>query len=523
MKYFFLVLSVVLMLGCSEQPGDDRVLHLALEVSPNKLDPAFVVDVAEGEISGLIFQNLIRFSPQGEIVPDLADRWTLSAGGTCYRFELDRRMTFSNGRKVEASDVEFSFERLLSPDSRSPRQWVINRIKGAAEFTGGTAGRIEGLIVLDDSTVVLELDEPFRPFLQLLAMPAASIVPREAVVLTGPETFSGRPVGSGRWVLEIWERQDYLRLVPNPYHPDRSITLEAIRFRIIPEAFTRLAEFESGTLDILKIPSAEFSRFLSNPDLSVLVQSVPELRVLYIGLNNTRPPLTDARVRRALNMAVDVDQIITVLAGGQAVRSSGAIPPSLPGYRQRPAYPYDPEAARRLLSQAGYPNGFALEIWQRNSPEGNRILEAIQGYLSVVGVQVRLVKREWSAFKEAVGAGKVDAFFLDWFADYPDGENFLYPLFHTDNLGGGGNRTFYRNARVDSLIEAAERCGGRAGDALYSRIDSLVYLDAPWIYLYFPILFEAVSPDVSGYQIPFLYLARQYSGVRFVKRGSSVQ
>jgi peptide/nickel transport system substrate-binding protein/oligopeptide transport system substrate-binding protein len=313
---------------------------------------------------------------------------------------------------------------------------------------------------------------------------------------------------------------DYLRLVPNPHHPDHSTALEAIKYRIIPEAFTRLAEFESGSLDILTIPNAEFSRFLGDPDLAEMIQSVPELRILYIGLNNTRPPLTDVRVRRALNMAVDVDRIITVLAGGQAVRSSGAIPPSLPGYRERPAYPYDPEAARQLLSQAGYPDGFDLEIWQRDSPEGNRILEAVQGYLSAVGVRVRLIKREWSAFKEAVGAGKVDAFFLDWFADYPDGENFLYPLFHTDNFGGGGNRAFYQNGRVDSLIEAAQRSGDRAGAALYTRIDSLVYSEAPWIYLYFPILFEAVSRDVSGYQIPFLYLARQYSGVHWAAGGS---
>jgi ABC-type transport system substrate-binding protein len=520
LKSLFLVLFLISWFGCSERPRDDRVLHLALEVSPNKLDPAYVVDVAEGEMSVLIFQGLVRFSPRGEVVPDLARRWTVSEGGRRYDFELDRRMAFSNGRRVVASDVEFSFKRLLSPQSRSPRQWVIDRLAGAAAFSGGRADRIEGLVVPDDSTVVLVLDEPFRPFLQLLAMPAARIVPREAVE-NGAEAFSGHPLGSGRWILEDWRRMDYLRLVPNPYHPDHSTTVEAIELRIIPEAFTRLAEFEAGSLDILKIPSAEFSRFLGDPSRASLVQSVPELRVLYIGLNNTHPPLSDVRVRRALNMAVDVDRMITVLVGGQAIRACGAIPPTLPGFRERPGYAYDPEASRRLLAQAGWEDGFDLEIWQRDSPEGNRILEAVQGYLAAVGVRVRLVKREWSAFKEAVENGKVDAFFLDWFADYPDGENFLYPLFHSDNLGGGGNRVFYKNTRVDSLIEAAQRSGGPSGEALYSRIDSLVYQDAPWIYLYFPVLFEAIAPDVKGYQIPFLYLGRQYSGVYFEGGGGT--
>jgi peptide/nickel transport system substrate-binding protein/oligopeptide transport system substrate-binding protein len=395
---------------------------------------------------------------------------------------------------------------------------VLNRLKGAAAYSGGTAARIEGLQVLSDSTLELELERPFRPFIQLLAMPAAKIVPREALQ-QDPDGFSSRPLGSGRWRLDAWQRMDFLRLVPNPHHPDRSNHLEAIELRIIPEAFTRMAEFESGSLDILKIPSAEFSRYLNDPVLAAGVQSVPELRVLYIGLNNTRGPLGDVRVRRALNMAVDVDRIITVLAGGQAVRASGAIPPSLSGYRPRPGWPYDPRAARQLLLEAGYPDGFAMDIWQRDSPEGNRILEAVQGYLAAAGITVRLVKREWSAFKEAVGAGKVDAFFLDWFADYPDGENFLYPLFHSDNFGGGGNRAFYHNERVDSLIDAAQGADGPTGAGLYSRIDSLVYHDAPWIYLYFPVLFEAVSPQVDGYRIPFLYLARQYAGVRLARTG----
>jgi peptide/nickel transport system substrate-binding protein/oligopeptide transport system substrate-binding protein len=129
------------------------------------------------------------------------------------------------------------------------------------------------------------------------------------------------------------------------------------------------------------------------------------------------------------------------------------------------------------------------------------------------------VKREWSAFKEAVSQGKVDAFFLDWYADYPDAENFLYPLFHSRNVGGGGNRSFFRDARVDGLIERAQRTiDANTCRLLYSHIDSLIYAEAPWIYLYFPRSFEAVSPDVIGYRIPFLYLGRDYTGVRKARK-----
>jgi peptide/nickel transport system substrate-binding protein/oligopeptide transport system substrate-binding protein len=156
-----------------------------------------------------------------------------------------------------------------------------------------------------------------------------------------------------------------------------------------------------------------------------------------------------------------------------------------------------------------------MEIWLRESPQGNRILEAVQGYLAQVGVEVTLVRREWSAFKEAVSNGRVDAFLLDWFGDYADAENFLYPLFHSDNVGGGGNRTFFRDEAVDSLVEAASRAGDdERAHELYARTDSLVYARAPWIYLYFPKTFHVVSKRVSGYRMPALYLGADFSGVR---------
>ena len=502
--------TVALVGGCGRNPDNSNTLEFALETSPNKLDPAFVIDVAEGQICSMVFQSLVRFAPSGELVPDAALSWELQDGGRTYVFHIDPNARFSNGRHLVASDVVSSFERVLAPRSRSPRQWVLDRIAGSEEFSSGRAETIAGLRAPDDGTVVIELEKPFRPFIQLLAMPAACIVPEEEL---GDESrFAASPVGSGRWILAQWERGDFLLLEPNPYHPGERPRLGSVRFRILPEAFTRIAEFESGTLDVLKIPLAELSRFLGDRALGDRIQSRPELRVLYIGLNTQRGPLQDSRVRKALNMAVDVDRLIEVLTEGRAIRAAGAIPPSLAGFEERPAYPYDPVEARNLIAEAGYREGFALEIWQRNSPEGNRLVEAIQGYLLAVGVEVRIVKREWSAFKEAVSQGRVDAFFLDWYADYPDAENFLFPLFHSANAGGGGNRAFFDDPRIDELIERAQRIpDAREGEQLYAMIDGLVYDAAPWIYLYFPTTFVVVSPHVNDYVYPVLYLGEDLS------------
>ena len=492
--------------GCARRENHSPMLELALENAPNRLDPAFVVDATEGEICSLIFDGLVGFAPDGSMVPCLAKSWTVSVDGTHYQFHLDTRAMFSNGKPVHASDVVASFRRVLDPATASPRAWVLSRIRGAADFQGGKSTAIDGLTATDDSTLAIELEAPFAPFLSLLALPAARVIDTGA---PGGEV----PTGSGAWQLSEWVRSDRLTLTPNPHRAHIPDGVTGIRYRIIPEPFTRIAEFESGTIDVLEIPDAEVARFRSDKKYADHVLKRPELRVFYVGINNTK--FTDVRVRRALNHAVNVPALVRVLASGEAVPAHGSVPPALPGYRERPGYEYDPAKARALLAEAGYPDGLSLEIWQRESAEGNRVLEAVQGYLLAAGVHATLVRREWSAFKEAVNAGRVDAFFLDWIADYPEAENFLFPLFDTANQGGGGNRSRFSDPDVDRRLDATSRMIDPAQrDRAYAEIDSLVYAQAPWIYLYFPTSFHVISPHVTGYKLPSVYLANDFSAVR---------
>lgn len=499
--------GVMLAAGCARRENHSTMLELALESSPNKLDPAFVVDATEGEICSLLYDGLVGFAPDGSMIPALARRWTISDDGRRYEFHLDTRATFCNGKPVHAADVTASFRRVLDPRTASPRAWVLARIHGASEFQAGRATGIAGLTAPDDSTLVIALDEPFAPFLSLLALPAARVID------TAAAGTGDAPVGSGAWQLSEWLRSDRLTLTPNPHRARIAGGVTGIRYRIIPEPFTRIAEFESGSIDVLEIPDAEVPRFLSDAKYKDHILKRPELRVFYIGLNNTK--YTDVRVRQALNHAINVPAIIRVLAAGEAVPAHGSVPPGLPGHRERPGYEYDPARARALLAEAGYPNGLSLEIWQRESAEGNRVLEAVQGYLLASGVKATLVRREWSAFKEAVNAGKVDAFFLDWIADYPEAENFLFPLFDTANQGGGGNRARFSDPGIDKrLVDAARMVDPAARANAYAEIDSLVYAQAPWVYLYFPTTFHAISPHVSGYKLPSVYLANDFSNVR---------
>lgn len=503
-----LVLICVAVIGCAQQE-DSSLLRLALETEPTTLDPAYAVDYSSGFVTSLIHANLVRYDPQGRIVPDLAERWEVSADGKRYTFHLAAGR-FSNGSAVSAADVVYSFRRLIDPATGSPRWWILGAVCGADAIHRGEASGVLGVTALDDSTLQIDLERPTAHFLSLISMPAAGIVSR-GEVSSRPDDYGRRPCGGGPWMLTSWRDGDRLVLTRNRHFGGAAPSVEGIVFRIIPEPMTRIAEFEVGNLDILEVPRAELDRWRS---AGASLMHEEELRVVYIGLNNEKAPFDDERVRRALNHAIDVETIIARVLFGAGRRARGTIPPGL-RRDDAPAelYPYDPRAARALLAEAGYPDGFAMELWQRENPEGGRVLESVQGYLAAVGVRATIVTREWSAFKQAVDRGGVDAFYLDWFADYPDPENFIAPLFHSANRGGGGNRTGYSDAVVDSLVTAAGACrDAEQRWGLLSAAEKRIYRDAPWIFLWFPIRYELVSPRLEGYRIPVIF-----NGQRFLK------
>jgi len=502
------LISALLIGSCGGGEGPPA-LRLALQTEPTGLDPASAVDYSSGWVSSLIHSNVVRFEPDGSIAPDLADSWSVSEDGLEYIFQIGGSF-FSDGSAVTAFDVEQSLTRLVAPSTASPRWWVLETVAGAADFH---AGRGDDLAIeaLDDSTLAIRLGTPASHFLSLLAMPAAGIVSPGAADSLGKD-YGRRPSGSGPWQLVSWMSGDEILLERNPYSRGAGSGVPRISIRLIPETMTRIAEFEVGNLDILEIPPAELELWRS---AGVRLLRSPELRIVYIGLNNEKPPFDDPRVRRALNMAVDVEMIIGRLLFGAAQRATGIVPAGLRGSSlPAPLYRYDPEGAARLLEEAGYPDGFSMEIWQRENPESGRIIESVQAFLARVGIDVKIVTREWSAFKQAVDRGTPDAFYLDWFADYPEAGNFLVPLFHSENRGGGGNRAAFADATVDSLLDLASvESDPGARWKLYAGAEEKVMEAAPWIFLWFPVRYEVVSHRLEGYEIPVIFNGQRFTGV----------
>ncbi len=505
-----LLLVVVTLAGSCSSEVQLPVIRLALQTEPTTADPVFAVDVSSGMLVSLIHQTLVCFDDDGRITPDLAESWELYPDGLTYVFKLGES-GFADGSPVRASDVVFSLRRLLDPATLSPRWWVLEPVLGAKKYHSGGPFDEASISAPDDVTVVIRLERPTAHFLSLLSMPSASIVSYEMVAAAGKE-YGRTPGGSGPWKLTRWSSGDELTLERNIYSSVKNVDVDGISLRIIPEPMTRIAEFEIGNIDILEVPRAELERWKS---AGPALMEREELSVVYIGLNNSRPPFDDPRVRRAMNMAVDIETIIARVLFGAGRKAYGSIPPGLKGgQRGSDLYPYNPEKAAGLLAEAGYPDGFEVEIWQRENPEAGRILESVQAYLSRVGIKVKIVTREWGAFKQAVDHGSPDAFYLDWYADYPDAENFLMPLFHSSNRGGGGNRVLYSDSFVDSLLDAAFSIADADKRLLvYMGVESTVYEDAPWIFLWFPVRYEVVSYRLKGYSIPVIFNSRRFTDI----------
>ena len=344
----------------------------------------------------------------------------------------------------------------------------------------------------------------------MLAMPVASVVPDSV-----PANFGEHPIGTGPWKLVEWKHDDYLLFAKNPSYFGGAPKTDTLRARIIAEPSTAVAEYESGNVDVLQIPAAEAPDWMEDESRKPMLMSTPALELVYIGINTTRGPLVDARVRQAINYAIDIDRIIERLIGGRGTRAAGVVPPALGGYDStRKPYPYDPAKAKQLLAAAGHPNGIDIELWTSTTPIYLRIAETVQAYLNAVGIRAKIVQRESAAARGAARKGQTDMILKDWYADYPDAEDFLYPLLHTANKGVGGNVSFYSNPRFDSIVTASRReLDETKRNALYKQADSIAFADAPMVFLYFYNELYAVQPWIKHFVPPVIFNGQRWMDV----------
>jgi ABC-type transport system substrate-binding protein len=496
--------------ACGGAPSPTLQYYLSNE--PRSLDPALSTDVPSGEIVAMLYDGVTQFDVDGHLVPGLASRWEVDAAGTTYTFHLRQGIKFHDGSDLTTADVVGSWKRALDPKSGGGRAWPLLPIAGARAFVAGTASEVSGLRAIDDTTLAVTIETPLSVFPKLIAMPVATVAPFPL-----PDGFADHPVGTGPWLFAAWARGSEIHLARNPaYWGAEKAEADSIRVRIIPEAMTIAAEYEAGLLHVAEVPFSETERWESAHPTEL--QRRPAIRQLYVAINTTRGPLKDVRVRQALNYATDAATILRTVMGARGIRTGGALPPGIEGYDSTLApYPFDPAKAKELLAAAGYPNGIDLELYRTARSEYARLAQSLQQSLAQSGIRVTIVERDGPTARAASAKGEADLFLTDWYADYPDAEGFLFPLFHSSNKGTGGNRAFLGDAELDRTISAMRASTDTAEQTRLARTaDARAHELAPWIFLWAPMDLWALSPEVTGWRIPAIFNGQHWTNVRYV-------
>ncbi|MBI4684701.1 MAG: ABC transporter substrate-binding protein [Nitrospirae bacterium] len=496
---------LLFLLACSSHNRLSEYIYYRLNTNPTTLDPALIVDVTGGLLSAKLFNGLVRLDKDLSVIPDIASKWEISKNGLVYRFELKKNIRFSNNTEVKAKDFKYSFERILDPTTRSPNTWVFDKIKGAREFMDGKAGDVLGIRVISDYVLEITLEQPFSPFLNLLTMTAAYVVPEDAVKKWGVD-FSSHPVGTGPFILRHWLPNRELQLDARTDYFDEQPKTKGIIYKIILEDLTTITEFELGNLDVITIPSSAFARFKKDEKWKDYISSIHGINIYYLGLNCSKKPFDNPTLRKAVSYAIDREKILKTIYEGRGRLASGPVPDILRKWKAPELYEYNPAKAKDMIKTAGYPNGLEVNFYITADNEVVDIAEVIQSYLKEVGIKANIKQLEWSAYKDAINKGETDMFWLSWWADYSDPENFLFPLFHSSNLGPAGNRARYKNPEADAFIENGQHARTlKERDAFYEKAERIIVDDAPWVFFWHKTDYTLRQPSIKNYQIYPIY------------------
>jgi ABC-type oligopeptide transport system substrate-binding subunit/class 3 adenylate cyclase len=471
--------------------------------APPTLDPAMCYDTASADVITQLFSGLVEESWEMNVVPDVARTWEVCEGGRKYVFHLRDDVRWSDGAPVTAGDFEYAWKRVLHPATGSPNVSLLYDIKGARVFHQGELSDLDqvGLRALDELTLVVELEEPTAYFLHLLAHTTAYPVPRHVVGAYGEAwTRVENIITNGAFRLESWNRDESAFFVHNPeYHGRRKGNLKRAELWLLEAEDwpARLEMYETDDLDVFRfggLPPSERDRARQRHAGEYFLP--PGTATVYVSFDTSRSPFNDPRVRRAFVLATDKETLADIVLGGyESPATGGFIPPGIPGHSVGIGLPYDPDQARQLLADAGYPDGSGfpevdLAGWHRMKPR----CEYLQAqWRENLGVEITWETVEWAAHMNRMHGGLPHLFFNSWMADYPDPDSFLRASPIRD-------RSRWRNDIYDELVEKARRImDQKERMRLYGQADRILIEEAGIMPLTYESSHWLVKPWVRNY------------------------
>ena len=502
---------------------------------PPTLDPALTSDTSSAFVVIEVFSGLVTIDADLNIVPDIATRWDLSNDERTFTFHLRNDVKFHDGKPVTAHDFKFSMERALDPRTESTvADLYLNDIVGASAKLKGTANSVSGIRVLDDYTLEITIDAPKPYFLAKLTYSTAFVVDQENVE-SGPD-WTSRPNGTGAFRLAEWEIGERIRLERNDLYYKEPAHLDAVN--LLLSGGVGMTMYENNEIDFTGVGLADIDRVLDpteeiNRDLQI---TPPDYSVSYFGLNTQMAPFDDINVRKALALAINKELIAEAVLSNLVVPAYGILPPGFPGHNQNlQGIRFDIEEAMRTLAESSYGRGdpaIAEQLMQADTAlddesriaalsEASRLAAAklptiilsVPGgggavgldtevvlaiWHELLGVNVEVQQSEFATFLNDVDRRRYQMFTLGWVADYPDPQNFLDILFHSESAN---NHTGFTNIEVDRLLEQARtEKDVETRISLYQQAEQLIVNDVPWI----PRWYEGdryilIKPHVKGY------------------------
>lgn len=456
-------------------------LTVGISREPKALIPYASNDTGSSYITSLIYDKLIDTDKDMNLIPGLAESWD-KIDDTHYRFHLRKGVKFHNGTELTAKDVLYTFEK-----------------NSAADATSSTIGPVDikNSVIEDDYTVVIALSKVYPPFLNICSLDIAAIVCKDAME-ADPAGYAKNPIGSGPFKFVEWASGDYIKLDSNTEWWGGDINFDHLMLRYIPEASTRAIEAESGGVDIAQIVVSDAQTVDASDDVDLLVQEI--LNTSYLSFNCSKEPFNNVKVRQAISMAIDAEAIVEATYYGYAKRADSFLAPAIWGYHgvSNEYSKYDPEKAKALLTEAGYPDGFSCTMISNAS---QATAEMIQAYLAEVGIKVTLNVTDFSNWLDSIVNGKQEMYIGGWTVPSADASE-AFTAFNSANIGKGDNRSFYGNDKVDGLIEKINSEADPDTRMQYCKeLQEFLAEECVTIGLNVGVTFYAVSKDISGFYV----------------------
>lgn len=485
-RFALLVTLVVAALASVPLAAAQPRLTTALGANPPTLDPQKTFNGFSFAITNQVYETLFRVTVDGDIEGLLAAGWEF-VEPTRLRVTLRQGVTFHDGSALDAEAVRASLTRLLDPATGAPGRFVVSAITAVE--------------VVDAATIDIVTAEPFAPLLAHLAHPVAAVVP-----VSYGDDLARAPVGTGPYRFVSWEQGNEVRLQSNAAYWGGEPAITEVVYRIIPEVATQLVELRSGGIDILfNVPPDNFAAL--EADENIVTDAFLGWGSVHLGFNTANPKLHDARVRQAIAHAIDKQLIIDEFLRGMAVAGVAPVPPTVRFAASDLAdpYPFDPDAARALLAEAGVTDlSLRLDVFQ--NPDLEAVAQVLQAMLADVGIDLDIRVQEYAAYAEQTARDDTELYATSWGTVTLDADYTLFAFFHSSEIPTN-NVSRYQVAEIDALLEQARATpDDDVRAAAYRDVQEAVLADAPMLTLYYPLSTVAKRTVLQGEVVRFSFI-----------------